>query len=242
MDTAYQKLCSIWDQYKYKIMVLSLCVFELGVSLSTVIPCAAIMVIIFCGIYLLNMYYIWSAGINKEEWMKTESGQYSWGNSKFPPLFSFHLCCLGAIYLGWDVSLYNFMNQSLLETIVQFLTVLLVNDFGFYIVHYVVHKVPALRKGHNRHHQCDLRVNQGLCTLDEDYVEAFVRDYLPVIVGTLLLPRYNAWAYCLYYMFYTCWSYYVHSSYNRYHLKHHDESTCNYGIYYIADIVFRTYQ
>lgn len=182
------------------------------------------------------------AGIKFSKWTTTESGSFAWVNSQQPTLLIFIISCIGPTFFGWEYSYASFAKLDWSWLLWQILIIGIVTDIGFYTVHYIVHKVKLFRVGHNRHHKCDLDTMHGLCTLDENPFEAYMRDYVPTVLASFLFASFHVYTYNIFYLLYTLWAFWIHTGYNKYHLKHHELYNCNYGVFYITDIVMRTYK
>lgn len=143
--------------------------------------------------------------------------------------------------IKWElecISLYNFC--------IQFILLGLLHDIFFTFFHYIIHKIPILKKSHYElHHKCPIDIGSSRCTYSSSGLEALFRDLYTAFIPTYLMGyfglKFNAYVWMPYYTLYTFWSLYIHTGQNVYHSLHHSsKSTRNYGIYYITDYVIGT--
>jgi len=183
---------------------------------------------------------------NVDEWIKTSfydnvilnydsAYLYAIGSSVYTCLL-----CLPSKFL------WTFHIESVNVLSIQLILLFLLHDIFFYIVHYIIHKVPLLRKIHySIHHKCPLHIGSSRCTYSSSGLEALSRDLYTLIIPTMIISYYyypfNAYIWIPYYTFYTFWSFYIHTGINEYHNLHHSKiSNRNYGLYYISDYIFGT--
>ena len=136
---------------------------------------------------------------------------------------------------------WSFEYPGALSILKQFALLIIIHDFVFYGIHYVVHKIPSLRHDHmKKHHDCPLNIASSRCALSSNESEAFVRDLLSAIVGTYFIGFYG-YLWMPYYTFYSFWAMYLHTGVNQYHKMHHSNRPMrNYGIYYLSDYLLNT--
>ena len=136
---------------------------------------------------------------------------------------------------------WNYTYPGIYSIMQQLFMIMIIHDFVFYGIHYIVHKIPYLRHSHMKlHHECPFEIGGGRCILAANESEGFVRDLFSAIVSTYFVNFYgHAWM--LYYTCYSLWAMYIHTGANKYHLLHHSNRPMrNYGLYYLSDYVFNT--
>jgi sterol desaturase/sphingolipid hydroxylase (fatty acid hydroxylase superfamily) len=164
---------------------------------------------------------------------------------------SVYLYALGAAIYPFltivpDSIKWSFASLDVTTTLLQVGTVALLHDITFTAIHYTVHKIPSLRADHLfYHHDCPFEIGSSRCTLASGGIEAIIRDLYSLLIPTFIMGccgmPFNAYIWIPYYSLYSLWAMYIHTGVNTYHNLHHTEnSSRNYGIYYITDYVLGT--
>ena len=189
------------------------------------------------NIYMCTVISLFFSKQSYNDWKQSISGKRTIYNSIQPMLLIWLSSLFGMKVLDWKYE-WNDWNFNLWHWIIMIIGV----DIGFYTVHYLFHTVRNLQEKHYYHHECDLKKLGSLCTLDDDYIEAFLRDYLPVLVSSVFCNNFHVFMYNLFYIIYTWWAFYIHSTMNTYHNNHHKYFNCNYGVFYFTDFIFGTFK
>ena len=199
---------------------------------STICAIATAINITFCT--TIGLRY---SNISTKKWIESASGNRTLYNNIQPMLLIWLSSLFGSRFMGWKHE-WSDWRINIIHLFIMMIGV----DIGFYFVHYLFHTIPYLQKKHAYHHDCDMKTVGSLCTLDDDYFEAFLRDYLPVVLSSFLCYDFHIYTYNLFYIIYTWWAFYIHSTLNTYHSNHHKYYNCNYGVFYITDYIMGSIQ
>jgi sterol desaturase/sphingolipid hydroxylase (fatty acid hydroxylase superfamily) len=219
--------------------------FSINIFLFAYIYCGFFQGIINNYLYTLCDVYFHGKPIDIKEWKATRFYDLVIFNTD-----SVYLHVLGAtIYtaltvvpdsIKWSFTPFGYMD------ILQLCIVAVLHDVFFTLIHYIVHKIPFLRTLHlTYHHDCPFDIGSSRCTLAADGSEAIVRDLYSLVIPTYIVGYcgmpFNAYLWVPYYTLYSLWALYIHTGVNKYHRLHHTQnSSRNYGIYYITDYFMGT--
>jgi len=198
-------------------------------------------------LYYLSDKYFFGKEIDIKKWSST-----SFYNLVIYNTDSLYLYVLGSmVYISLSILpesiKWTLKYPGLENCIYQFLYLFLLHDILFTIIHYTVHKITYLRTSHIKlHHECPFEIGSSRCAIATEGVEGLIRDLysatIPTyIIGILGIGNFYAYTWILYYSLYSFWAMYIHTGVNNYHKIHHlNNSSSNYGLYYITDYLIGT--
>ena len=214
--------------------------FETRTFLISYLACGLFQGVVITFLYYISDVFFFGKMIDVEAWKKTIFYDIIIYN-----IDSIYLYVLGAtVYTSLTV-----VPQSMRWSLVfpgygamgiQFVSMFILHDIFFTVVHYVVHKVPFFRMTHLKiHHDCPFNIANSRCAVSAHGLEAVVRDLYTLVLPTYIIGYFGMpiyiYSWFIYYSLYSLWAMYIHSGVNEYHRIHHSETpNLNYGFWYLS--------
>lgn len=220
--------------------------FDTSIFLFSYLGCGILQGTINSILYHISDIVFYGKEIDIQKWKNTIFYDLVIYNSDSTYLYS-----LGAIAYSSFTIVPKKMQWTLIfpgysKIFLQLFYLFILHDVFFTFIHYLVHKIKKFRTLHLKwHHECPFDIGTSRCSVATEGFEGLLRDIYSAVIPTYIIGLFTGgfygYSWIFYYSVYSFWAMYIHTGVNLYHQLHHTEnSSRNYGLYYMSDYILGT--